>query len=180
MAHLSEEQLKPLVDFIFCKDRPESGRTASGREWTFSGFNRVLDAKGLPACTPPWGTLNCINLNNGKIAWSVPLGEYPELTAAGVPKTGQENFGGAIVTRSGLVFVSGTRDKKIRAFESATGRELWSSELPLHGTAPPTCYEANGRQFIVQPATGGGKLGGPGGDYWVAFALPEKKVSSVR
>jgi quinoprotein glucose dehydrogenase len=90
-----------------------------------------------------------------------------------VPTTGQENFGGAAVTASGLVFVSGTRDQKIRAFDSTTGRELWSHTLPFHGTAAPALYEAKGRQYLVVPATGGGKLGGKTGDCWVAFALPQ-------
>ena len=61
----------------------------------------------------------------------------------------------------------------IRAFDADSGAELWSHKLPLHGTAPPATYEVNGRQFIVLPATGGGKLGGPAGDTWMAFALPE-------
>jgi quinoprotein glucose dehydrogenase len=174
MAHLTETQLQPLLEFLLCKDRPATEVPAqNGREWTFSGFNRVLDASGYPACSAPWGTLNCIDLNTGKIAWRVPLGEYPELSAQGIPKTGQENFGGATVTASGLVFASGTRDKQIRAFDAATGEELWSHTMPLHGTAPSTIYEAEGRQFILQPATGGGKLGGPAGDAWVAFALPK-------
>lgn len=174
MAHLSEVQIQPLLDFILCRDRPAKTETnPRGSDWTFAGFNRLLDANGYPACSAPWGTLNCINLNTGTIAWQVPLGEYPELTAKGVPKTGQENFGGAMVTATGLVFASGTRDKKIRAFDSETGKELWSYDLPLHGTAPPTCYEAEGRQFILQPATGSGKLGGRAGDSWVAFALPK-------
>jgi quinoprotein glucose dehydrogenase len=105
----------------------------------------------------------------------VPLGEYPGLAAKGVPKTGQENFAGCMVTAGGVVIASGTRDKKIRAFDADNGVELWSYQLPLHATAPPASYEVNGRQFIVVPVTGGGKLGGPTGDSWMAFALPEKK-----
>ena len=175
MAHLPEDQVRALLDFLLCRDRTAANAVPQkSNAWTFSGFKRVLDAKQYPACTPPWGTLNCINLNTGKIAWSVPLGEYPELKAEGIAKTGQENFGGAIVTTTGLVFASGTRDKKIRAFDAGSGAELWSRDLPLHGTAPPACYEAEGRQFILQPATGGGKLGGAAGDVWVAFALPQK------
>jgi quinoprotein glucose dehydrogenase len=107
----------------------------------------------------------------------VPLGEHEELTRRGMPKTGTENFGGAAVTAGGLVFVSGTRDNKIRAFDSQSGQELWSATLPLHGTAPPTSYEVDGRQFIVVPATGGGKLGGPTGDSFVAFALPKDRLA---
>lgn len=168
---LTDEQLKTLADFLLCRDRPVGATSKGG--WTFGGWNKLLDHEGYPACTAPWGTLNCIDLNTGRIAWKVPLGEYPELTAKGVPKTGTENFGGAMVTATGLVFASGTRDKKIRAFDADNGAELWEATLPLHGTAPPACYEADGRQFIVLPATGAGKLGGPAGNAWVAFALPK-------
>ena len=68
-----------------------------------------------------------------------------------------------------------TREKKIRAFSAETGVDLWAAKLPLHGTAPPTTYEVDGRQFVVIAATGGGKLGGRTGDAWVAFALPKPK-----
>jgi glucose dehydrogenase/sugar phosphate isomerase/epimerase len=176
MAFLTEEQIKPLLEFVLCRDRPIPPLDPKAPvKWTFGGWNRLVDAEGYPGCKPPWGTLNCIDLNTGRLAWQVPLGEYPELAAKGVAKTGQENFGGCMVTASGLVFASGTRDKKIRAFDADTGAELWSHLLPLHGTAPPASYEVDGRQFIVLPVTGGGKLGGPTGDVWMAFALPEKK-----
>lgn len=122
---------------------------------------------------PPWGKLNCIDLNTGKIVWSVPLGEYPELAVQGVPTTGTENFGGATVTAGGLVFCAGTRDEKIRAFDKASGEELWSAKLPWGGYAPPSVYQVEGKQYIVIAATGGGKLGGPRGDAYVAFALPD-------
>ena len=173
MAFLSEDQIKPLVDFLLCRDRPESALAKpKANSWTFGGFVKVRDSAGYPGCSPPWGTLHCINLNTGRKAWSVPLGEYDELSAKGVPVTGQENFGGAMVTASGLVFVSGTSDRKIRAFDAESGKELWSFRMPMYGTAPPASYEVGGRQFVVLPATGGGKLGWPAGDAWTAFALP--------
>ena len=78
------------------------------------------------------------------------------------------------------MFCSGTRDGKIRAFDSATGEELWSHALPAAGSAPPTIYQVNGKQYVVIPATGGGKLSVPPlpgppppmSDAYVAFALP--------
>ncbi|PWU16162.1 MAG: pyrrolo-quinoline quinone [Verrucomicrobia bacterium] len=192
--NLTDADLKALVDFLLLRDRPVAGtalspqqsevRTASSAQtlrperplYNFTGYPRFYDQDGYPANKPPWGTLNCIDLNTGKRLWTVPLGEYPELTALGMKKTGTENYGGAIVTAGGLIFCSGTRDHKIRAFDKDTGAELWSAKLPFVGNAPPSCYQADNRQFIVIPATGGNKLGTPYGDAYVAFALPKPNL----
>jgi len=131
------------------------------------------DHEGYPGSKPPWGTLNCIDLASGKIIWRVPLGEHPELAAQGITGTGTENFGGAMVTAGGLVFCAGTQDQMIRAFDAATGKELWKAKLPWGGYAPPATYQIDGRQYIVIAATGGGKLGGPMGDAYVAFTLDD-------
>ncbi len=172
---MTAEQEKQLLDFLFVRDRPQPPEDSNAApRYSFGGYRKLLDQEDFPGCLPPWGSLNCLDLNTGKLLWKVPLGEYDALTKQGVPKTGTENFGGAIVTGGGLVFASGTRDNKIRAFDSETGAELWSARLPLHGTTAPSTYEVNGRQFLVIPATGGGKLGGLTGDSYVAFALPEK------
>ena len=171
---MTEAEQKALLDFIFLRDRtqPVSPAKPSRPAYTHNGYPKLLDHENYPGNKPPWGTLNCVDLNTGKLRWKVPLGEHPELTAQGVPKTGTENFGGAMVTAGGLVFCSGTRDNLIRAFDAKTGDELWSHQLPLHGTAPPATYSVKGRQFVVIAATGGGKLGGATGDAWVAFAIP--------
>jgi len=165
-----------IFDFLLARDRPAAPPEPAGRapRYAMTGFHKLLDAEGYPGSKPPWGTLNCIDLNTGKILWRVPLGEYAELTAQGVPKTGTENFGGPMVTAGGLVFVAGTRDEKIRAFDKDTGQELWSAKLPFGGYAPPATYAVDGRQYVVIAATGAGKLGTTAGDAWVAFALPEK------
>ncbi len=172
---MSDEERKALLDFLFLRDRPQAKMDSNAPpRYTHNGYPKLLDHEGYPGCKPPWGTLNCLDLNTGRLIWKVPLGEHPELTAAGIPKTGTENFGGAIATAGGLVFCGGTRDQKIRAFDADTGAELWSHKLPYGGYAPPATYEINGRQYVIIPATGGGKLGGPMGDAYVAFALPEK------
>ncbi|MDB6111334.1 MAG: pyrrolo-quinoline quinone [Pedosphaera sp.] len=174
---ITEADLKSLVDYLMLRDRPLPVPTEKPERprYAFNGYNKFLDQDGYPACKPPWGTLNCIDLNTGKIAWRVPLGEHRELIAQGIKGTGAENFGGAIVTAGGLLFCSGTRDNKIRAFDKETGQELWSAPLPWTGSAPPATYEIDGRQFIVIAASGGGKLGTPSGDAYVAFALPSAK-----
>jgi quinoprotein glucose dehydrogenase len=172
---LSEADLKALVDFLMLRDRPLPAALPPGDRpaYTFAGYPRFYDQDGYPANKPPWGTLNCIDLNTGKLLWKKPLGEYASLAAQGVPKTGTENYGGAIVTKGGLVFCSGTRDKKIRAFDKDTGDELWEAALPFAGSAAPATYQLGGRQYVVIPSTGVAHLGTPRGDAWVAFALPK-------
>lgn len=173
-VQLNDAQKKELLEYLFERDRPNIKMTTRPERPSYrdGGYPKVLDEQGYPGCKPPWGSLAAINLNTGKIAWKVPLGEYPELTAKGITGTGTENFGGPIVTAGGLVFCSGTRDNKIRAFDSATGAELWSAKLPYAGSCPPSAYQIDGKQYIVIPATGGGKLNTKAGDAWCAFALP--------
>jgi quinoprotein glucose dehydrogenase len=96
--------------------------------------------------------LSAIDLNTGELAWQVPLGEYAELTARGVPRTGTETFGGSIVTAGGQVFIAGTKDEEIHAFDKATGRLLWEHPLPAGGYATPSTYRAQGRQYVVVAA----------------------------
>jgi quinoprotein glucose dehydrogenase len=172
-AALTPKQRDDVLAFLFVEDRPQPPPSPDAPRYAFGGYRQVLDQDGYPGGKPPWGELNCIDLNTGRIAWRVPLGEYEELTKLGTPPTGTLNMAGAMVTAGGLVFCSGTADEKIRAFDTASGRELWSARLPLHATAPPATYEVDGRQYIVTPASGGGKTGGETGDAWVAFALPE-------
>jgi quinoprotein glucose dehydrogenase len=138
--------------------------------YTLNSFGRFLDDKGYPAVKPPWGTLNAINLNKGEIIWQVPLGEYEELTAQGIPITGTENYGGPVITMGGLVFIAATKDEYIRAFDKITGEEIWKAKLPAGGYATPITYEVKGRQFLVI-ACGGGKMGTRSGDKYVAFSL---------
>ena len=95
-----------------------------------------------------------IDLNIGKIVWQVPFGEYEELTKIGIPITGTENYGGATGTSGNLIFATGTVDKKIRAFDSTNGKEVWSYQLPFAGSGPPSIYSINGEQYVVVASTG--------------------------
>ena len=142
-----------------------------GEPYTHTGYNRWLDPQGYPAVKPPWGTLNAIDLNSGELLWRTPLGEYPELTARGIPRTGTENYGGPVVTAGGLLFIAAATDERLHAFDQATGKLLWEAKLPAGGYATPATYRVNGRQYVVI-ACGGGKMGTKSGDAYVAFALP--------
>jgi quinoprotein glucose dehydrogenase len=152
----------------FFLDPSQSGRSRTGRGLDDYYFN---DREGYPGVKPPWGLLNAIDLNRGDFLWRVPLGAYPELKAKGVPPTGTENFGGTIVTAGGLVFIGGSQDEKLHAFDKKTGKLLWEHPLPAGGYATPCTYSVDGRQYVVIAAGGGGKLGTKTSDAYVAFAL---------
>jgi quinoprotein glucose dehydrogenase len=141
--------------------------------YTMTGYNRFLDNDGYPGIKPPWGTLNAVNLNTGKLLWKVPLGEYDELTEKGLAPTGTENYGGPVVTKGGLIFIAASKDSRIRAFNKNTGKVLWEAKLPEPGYATPSTYKINGKQYVVI-ACGGGKIGSKSGDQYIAFALPDK------
>jgi quinoprotein glucose dehydrogenase len=146
-------------------------KAAPSYSYRISGYSKFLDRNGLPAVSPPWGTLNAIDLNTGEYVWKIPYGEYPELIAKGIPQTGSESYGGPIVTASGLLFIAGTKDKKFRVYDKKNGKLLWETVLPAAAFATPSTYEVNGKQYVVI-ACGGTKLGAQAGDSYVAFALP--------
>lgn len=153
---------------IIDQNRPGPGRS----KYNFSGYNKFRDPDGYPATRPPWGTLNAIDLNTGKYLWKIPFGYYPELAAKGMTDTGSESYGGPIVTASGLLFIGATiYDRQFRAFEAATGKELWKASLPYGGVATPATYVTNGEQYVVIAASGARDSKGPKGAAIVAFKL---------
>ncbi len=121
-------------------------------------YEILVDEDGYPGSKPPWGRLTAINLNTGKRIWQIPFGEYEELTKLGIPKTGTYNFGGVTGTAGGVLFATGTLDKKIIAVDSSNGNELWNYELPFSGSNPPTIFEHLGEQYIIVVATGSATL----------------------
>jgi len=146
-------------------------RPGSESRYVSAGYLYLRDAEGVPINEPPWGTLTAIDVAAGQLRWQVPLGEYPHLAAKGIVGTGTENYGGAVVTAGGLLFIAASTDEKLRAFDKLTGEELWQTKLPAAGYSTPATYSVGGRQFIVL-AAGGGKLGTKSGSTYIAFALP--------
>ena len=178
-----ESERKSLIAFLThteyrSKQQNAVVRTVATKKsqipFIMKGYDRFVDKDGYPGIKPPWGTLNAVDLNSGKLLWKVPLGEYAELIKSGLGITGSRNFGGPVVTKGGLVFIAATPDEKIRAFDKKSGKMVWESKLPAAGFASPATYMINGKQFLVI-ACGGGKLGAKSGDSYVAFALPDAK-----
>jgi quinoprotein glucose dehydrogenase len=163
---------------VYLKSAPgtvkiDAGTRSNADRYTIDGYPLFLDENGVPAIAPPWGTLNAIDLVSGDVVWKVPLGEYPQLVAKGIRATGSLNFGGAVATAGGVIFVAATADEKIRAFEKHSGRVLWEHQLPAGGYATPSVYMVDGRQYVAVAAGGSGKNATKSGDSIVAFALPQ-------
>ncbi|MBW3629216.1 MAG: pyrroloquinoline quinone-dependent dehydrogenase [Gemmatimonadetes bacterium] len=148
------------------------GDVAFRRQVVGTTATRFWDPNKWGCQPPPWGALNAVDLNTGRIAWRVPLGVFEELEARGIPATGTPNLGGSIVTAGGLVFIASTMDERIRAFDARDGNQLWEAKLPAAGYAAPATYlGSDGRQYLVIAAGGGGKWGTPSGDAFVAFTV---------
>jgi quinoprotein glucose dehydrogenase len=175
-AQFSDTQLNSLVAYLENADELpalEDSNLEGKSRYVLAGYAKFIDSKGFPLTAPPWGSLTAIDLATGDQKWRIPLGEVEELTAKGIPKTGDRNFGGCISTASGLVFIAASTDEKFRALDSDSGVELWQAKLPAGGYAVPSTYELDGRQYLVIAAGGGGRGATPSGDSYVCFALPE-------
>jgi quinoprotein glucose dehydrogenase len=179
-ARLGAESIGAIADYILydldeiAPGAPNPfGPANDTSSYVFAGYTKFLDPDGYPAVMPPWGTLSAIDLNTGKYAWRIPFGEYPELAAQGMKNTGSENYGGAVVTASGLLFIGATvYDRKLHAFDKRTGSLLWETVLPAAGNATPALYEVNDREYLVIAAGGGKDIHGTPGGAFIAFALP--------
>jgi glucose dehydrogenase len=177
-ARLGADGVKAVLRYaVHGEDMPVAPRKPLPTDGKYinNGYTKFLDPDGYPAVKPPWGTLSSIDLNRGRIVWQIPLGEYPELAAKGLTNTGSENYGGPVLTASGVLFIAATSyDRKFRAFDKDTGKLLWETTLPASGNATPATYELNGKQYVVIAAGGGkGKQTDKTSGSFVAFALPD-------
>jgi quinoprotein glucose dehydrogenase len=153
--------------------QPPEAAVAWRRTSPLGEYGRFWDPNLWPCQKPPWGLLTAVNVNTGEFAWRVPLGIVPELEGRGIHHTGALNIGGSIATAGGLVFIGATNDQRFRAFDSKTGKELWSAIIDGSGHATPITYLGeDGRQYVVIAAGGGGFFGSTPADAVVAFALP--------
>ncbi|WP_420148725.1 PQQ-binding-like beta-propeller repeat protein [Spirosoma sp.] len=169
---------KAIIAFLYEKEQNsskmtkfESGKTQAGAEkyLNVTAYGHFRDPNGNPALRPPWGTLNAVNLSTGDYEWQIPLGNDEKRQESGAVETGQEGSAGPIVTAGGLVFISGTQDKKLRAFDKSTGKLRWQTTLPGVANATACTYQVKGKQYVALSV--GGSKDNPSG-FIMAFALP--------
>lgn len=144
-------------------DQPYDRASVNGKGPFFS-FSAPLsgqfDAQGraqgpqAPCYKPPWGELVAVNANTGAIAWSVPLGVMDDLPE-GKRLVGNSGSAGPTVTAGGLVFVGATNDRRFRAFDAASGQQLWEAGLRGNANANPMSYRGrSGTQYVAINAGG--------------------------
>jgi quinoprotein glucose dehydrogenase len=164
------ERRKPGVEYSFDtrgSNHPYDRASVDG-PGPFHAFTApIKDASGrtvanLPCQRPPWARLIAVNAATGDIAWQTPLGITEQLPE-GKQNTGGSGSAGPTVTAGGLVFIGATDDRRFRAFDAKTGKELWSAKLEAVGNANPITYQGrNGKQYVAIVAT----------NAVVVFALP--------
>lgn len=132
---------------------------------------------GMLCTEPPYGGIMAVDLNTRKVLWDQPFGSARKNGPFGIPSMlpidiGTPNNAGAVVTKSGLIFIAATTDDMLRAIDINTGKVLWDTDLPAGGQASPAMYEMNGRQYLVINAGGHTFMETRIGDYFIAYALP--------
>jgi membrane-bound PQQ-dependent dehydrogenase (glucose/quinate/shikimate family) len=168
--------------------RAQAGKTFGGKEGTAvfeqAGTPYVfaqttfMSPLGVPCQRPPYGTIDAFDLQTRKPVWSKSFGTSAEAGPFNIPtllpiRMGVPNMGGSVVTAGGLTFIGATQDRRLRAYDTATGKELWSAKLPAVAAATPMTYVAsNGRQYVVIASGGHYGLPGPQAAAILAFALP--------
>ena len=151
---LPQEQITSIVSYLKNQTSATTVHKVVEKDentepYGFSGYDFYQDTSGVPFIKPPFGTLNAIDLNSGESLWQVPLGEDPRLAKMGIKDSGLFNRGGAIATAGGLVFIAASVDKTFRAFDQKTGKVVWKTTLPGNGTAIPSTYSINGKQYVT-------------------------------
>ena len=166
-AHLDDAERRGILRYMLSPE-PVVDEPSTEVAYALGGYVYLRDHENLPGNTPPWGTLNSIDLKTGDIKWKVPFGNYLSHPDLGF---GAVNYGGPVVTATGLIFIAATPDKKIRAFDTRDGKVLWEADISAAGFSTPVIYSVNDKQYVVI-AAGGGRMGPPSGSEYLAFSLP--------
>jgi len=151
------EKKKPGVEYSFDEhgsplEYTRAGVDGPGPFHTFSVPVTLADGRkeNWPCQKPPWGRLTAVNANTGEFAWQVPFG-ITEALGPERQNTGRAGgFAGPTATAGGLLFIGAVSDKRFRAMDSKTGKELWSANLDAAATANPMTFQGkDGKQYVA-------------------------------
>ena len=149
-----------------------------------SGFSDCILAGGVESISTTQGQTNMHMYVNEKLAEDVPgiyhaMGQTAECVAKryNITREAQDEYALSSQQRTAAAQEGGFYDDEIIPMDTVmklvnkeTGEELWKYKLPAGGYATPITYKKDGKQYVVI-ACGGGKMGTPSGNKYVAFHL---------
>jgi len=128
---------------------------------------------GMPCWNPPYGSLSAYDLKTGALLWRKPFGQIQYWGFYMPESWGTITIGGPTITASGLVFIGGSMDSRVRAIDLKTGEVLWKHLVPAPAVALPAIYEYRGRQYVAFAVGGNSILLPKVSDEVVVFSLPK-------
>ncbi|HST02401.1 MAG TPA: PQQ-binding-like beta-propeller repeat protein, partial [Usitatibacter sp.] len=121
-----------------------------GKLWLGGAFKTIPSEE-------QWGRLVAVNLDTGKVAWGA--------------KTPQPLIGGVLATAGGVVF-NGEANGWFKAFDAASGKELWKYNCGAGVNAPAVSYMVDGKQYVAVAAGGNNQIDSKRGNSVFVFRLP--------
>jgi quinoprotein glucose dehydrogenase len=131
-----------------------------------------LNPIGMPCWKPPYGSMAAYDLKTGEQLWNRPFGVVQQWGFYMPDAWGSVTIGGPAITASGLVFIGGSMDSRVRAIDLATGDVLWKHLVSAPAVALPAIYAHKGKQYVVFAVGGNSILTPRVSDELVAFSLP--------
>ena len=134
------------------------------------GWYRFANSEGIPLNRPPWGIIAAIDIKNKKKNWVIPHGSYPIMKNK-YPNTGSEIFGSPVILSTGIIFMAGTDDRKIRGYSLKTGEKIWEDNLPFSSYGSLIIANYKNKQFLIVNSSSGTNFDSSSGDAIVAYQL---------
>lgn len=138
-------------------------------------LTNFLNPLGMPCWKPPFGEIAAIDLKTGETLWREPFGQVQQWGFYMPESWGSPTIGGPVLTKSGLIFIGGSMDARVRALDAKTGKVLWKAQVDAPAVSIPAVFDYKGREYVLFTAGGNSIIKPQVGDQLVAFALPEKK-----
>jgi quinoprotein glucose dehydrogenase len=144
-----------------------------GAPYGFELQTFLTPGTGMPCWNPPYGTLSSYDLNTGKLNWREPFGQVQKWGFYMPQSWGSVTIGAPVVTKTGVIFIGGSMDSRVRAIDLKTGKVLWTGLVDAPAVASPAVFTYKGREYVVFAAGGNSILEPKVSDELVAYALPK-------